>query len=129
MEKIINGEIPVEKAVQAMKSLAGVPAPSEKQAKEIERLCKSDVSRSSGPLKQSCWLAYGTLVADLCREKPVQAKSPEEEFEMEKLCPRETKEHFKKVSLRILSSYQRAIFRLCWNSTSPLKPRTRRSSL
>ncbi|KAH7729940.1 VIT-2 protein [Aphelenchoides avenae] len=104
VEKIMNGEIPTEKAVQAMKSLAGVPAPSDKQVKEIERLCKSDLSRSSAPLKQSCWLAYGNLVADLCREKPVQAKSPEGEFETEKLCPRETKEHIKKTLMEQVKS-------------------------
>lgn len=96
VEKIINEKIPVGKAVHALKMLTSVPAPSTKIAKEIEHLCKHDVSDKSGPLKQSCWLTYGSLVADLCREKPVKVQMPEQ-LRNEQQCPRDVKDQFKNV--------------------------------
>jgi hypothetical protein len=80
VEKSIKGEIPVSKTVQILRQLNGLYIISRNQVDDILTLCKSKVAEQSSMLRQSCWLTFGSMVSELCRESSLtMAKESQEQ--------------------------------------------------
>lgn len=80
------------KAVTALKALHGLPAPSKLQVDTVLALCQTWAVKESAPLKQACWLTFGSMVSELCEKKTGVSADGDEE-----LCPEETKNSYSHV--------------------------------
>lgn len=79
-KKINNGDLKSTQAFQALKSLTGLVAPSDKQVDIVLHLCQNEAVHRSGALKQTCWLAFGSMVGELCKKQSSKQNSQEEIF-------------------------------------------------
>ncbi|KAI1713929.1 lipoprotein amino terminal region domain-containing protein [Ditylenchus destructor] len=71
-EKIKSGDIKPNQAVQSLKQLSGLPAPSDNQADIVLNLCQHENVRRNQALKQTCLLTFGSVVGELCQQKTQQ---------------------------------------------------------
>jgi len=104
-QKIQNGQISQTKAVQALKNLNQLPAPSDQIVHIIQRLCKTEkVQRQQPVLKQACWLTFGALVNEVCQHKTQQKAQQtvfgaQSGFDKQEVCPQDKKKEYKQTML------------------------------
>jgi hypothetical protein len=101
VEKILENDISASKAAQTLRSLQGLPAPSDSQVKMVERLCHSEQCQRSDALKQACWLTFGNMINELCQHKTQRIAQQsivgaQSGFDREEVCPLEKKEKYRK---------------------------------
>uniref|UniRef100_A0A7E4VJH3 Vitellogenin domain-containing protein n=1 Tax=Panagrellus redivivus TaxID=6233 RepID=A0A7E4VJH3_PANRE len=94
---ILNKDIPTQKAVEALKQLTGVIAPSDSIVDSLLHLCKSEVAQRNAPVRQACWLTAGAMIGDLCQETGYLAQT-------EQQCPRPKKEQYVKTLVQQYTS-------------------------
>lgn len=102
VEKILAKEMSEAKAAQTLKSLQGLPAPSDAQVKMVERLCQSEVAHRSPALKQSCWLTLGNMINELCQHKTQKLAQQsifgtQSGFTSDEVCPQDKKQKYREV--------------------------------
>jgi hypothetical protein len=90
------------KAASALKSLQGLPAPSDSQVKILERLCLNEIAHRNVYLKQSCWLALGSMINELCQHKTQKVSQQlifgaQSGFNTQEICPQDKKQKYREV--------------------------------
>lgn len=120
VQKINNKKVSANQAVQALKSLIGIPAPSDAITDIVAGLCKNELAHRHPTLQQTCWLTFGAMVGELCRDKiSAQALSQEQEslnlksrqqlltfgvqsgFDKSQLCPQTKKEFYQQALVHL----------------------------
>jgi hypothetical protein len=109
VEKIQNKEVSTAKAVHALKTLAGLPAPSDSQVQMVMSLCQNEIAQRSQPLKQSCWLTAGAMINELCQHKTQKVAQQsvfgaQSGFDSEEICPLDKKQNYREVLKRQLKT-------------------------
>jgi hypothetical protein len=74
--------------------MANQHSPSDRQADILEQIATSETAQGCPLLQQTAWLAYGTMIGQICQQRPGQ--SQKYAFRVEELCPEAKKEQFKK---------------------------------
>ncbi|KAL3079863.1 hypothetical protein niasHS_014145 [Heterodera schachtii] len=107
--KIKNGQVVQSVAVQSLLALNQLPSPSDAILDEMQQLCQSQTVAGSQALKQSCWLAFGALVNEVCQHTTAQnakecagesgagatAKCVQSGFVNKDKCPADKKQKYK----------------------------------
>lgn len=91
-EQIANRKLSVPKAIQSLKALRGLPAPSENQIEILIKLCRSERMMFES-LRQSCWLTVGTIMGELCQTSK-QSNYVVNKIATNELCPRHITDKF-----------------------------------
>ena len=134
VNQILNQQLSPAKAAQTLKSLSGLPAPSDSQVNIVLKLCKNEQAKRHPELKQSCWLTFGAMVGELCNHKTQKnaqqsAFGAQSGFNKDEICSAPKKDIYRAT---LVEQYQEArttyekvsdlMFRF-FNSSSSLGPR------
>lgn len=106
VQKIKQRQIPIGKAVSAIKNMMIMRTPSKDIIEELISLGQSPISQNHYMLKQATWLTVGTLMNTLCSNNDDQWALESKES-IEKYCPIRQKQEFVKLLTKKLHSSQK----------------------
>ncbi|KAL3076037.1 hypothetical protein niasHT_032634 [Heterodera trifolii] len=118
--KIKNGQMTHSVVVQSLLALNQLPSPSDAILDEVQQLCQSETVVGSQALKQSCWLAFGALVNEVCQHTTAQnakecageggagatAKCAQSGFVDKDKCPADKKQKYKETLFALYKQQQ-----------------------